>query len=135
MITALDTSVILDVVGAEERFGAASLAALKRAAARGSLVVCDVVWAEASWVFADGDEARRVLARLDVSYVPLQQAAAERAGAWWQAYRRAGGPRECVVADFLIAAHAHEQADVLLTRDRGLARDHFDGLRVEDPTA
>lgn len=135
MITALDTNVILDVVGGQDPFGFQSLAALNGAGGRGSLVVCDVVWAEASSVFRDIDDARRVLAQFGIGFSPMSQAAAVRAGRAWAAYRRSGGPRERVVADFLIAGHALEQADVLLTRDRGFTREHFDGLRIEDPSA
>jgi len=40
-----------------------------------------------------------------------------------------------VVADFLIGAHALEQADRLLTRDRGFHRSAFAGLAIVDPFA
>jgi hypothetical protein len=40
-----------------------------------------------------------------------------------------------VIADFLIGAHALEQADRLLTRDRGFHRRAFDGLVIVDPSA
>ena len=61
--------------------------------------------------------------------------AAETAGGMWAAYRRSGGPRTRVVADFLIAGHASRHADTLLTRDRGFGREHFAGLPVIDPSA
>jgi len=40
-----------------------------------------------------------------------------------------------VVADDLIGAHALEQADRLLTRDRGFHRRAFAGLAIIDPSA
>ncbi|MDQ3631994.1 MAG: type II toxin-antitoxin system VapC family toxin [Actinomycetota bacterium] len=135
MITALDTDVLVDVVGGDHRFGPSSLTALNRAGGRGSLVVCDVVWGEVSSVFPDLGEARRALRCFEIEFSPMSQASAERAGEAWRAYRRAGGRRERLVADFLIAGHATEQADILLTRDRGFARSHFGGLRIEDPSA
>ena len=134
MITALDTNV-LDVLRADQEFGRSSIAALGLAAERGSLVVCDIVWGELSSAFDDVDEGRGVLDHFGVTFSPRSPASAERAGRSWRAYRRAGGPRERMIADFLIAAHALEQADALLTRDCGFTRAYFSELTVIDPTA
>jgi predicted nucleic acid-binding protein len=57
-------------------------------------------------------------------------ACADLAGATWREYRRRGGSRTRVVADFLVGAHAQVRGGRLLTRDRGFFRRYFKDLRV-----
>ncbi len=135
MITAVDTSVLLDVFTDDPTFSAGSLAALRACLAEGPLVACDVVWAEIGASFPDAAAATRALEAIPVRYEPIGRAAAARAGSAWLGYRRAGGPRERVIADFLVGAHALEQADRLLTRDRGFHRPAFADLLIVDPSA
>jgi hypothetical protein len=59
--------------------------------------------------------------------------AAELAATAWKEYRRRGGKRTRVIADFLIGAHATVQADRLLTRDRGFYGRYFSRLTVLAP--
>jgi predicted nucleic acid-binding protein len=133
VITAVDTSVLLDVLGPDPVFGARSAQALRDAIAQGSLIACEVVWAEVGGRFAQTGEATRVLERLTVAYSAMHVAEALQAGHAWQAYRARGGTRERVIADFLIGAHASARADRLLTRDRGFFRTYFEDLIVVDP--
>ena len=133
MITALDTSVLLDVLGADPVHGPASAAALRAAIDAGSLVACEVVWAETAAFFPSGAEAATALGRLGLRFEPLDEACALAAADAWRAYRRPGGRRERVVADFLIGAHAVQHAERLLTRDRGFFRSYFAGLAVIAP--
>jgi predicted nucleic acid-binding protein len=134
VITAVDTNVLLDVFSGDAEFGRRSASALKRCIAEGSLLACDVVWAETGAWFPDAKTAENALKRLRVDYSPLAAPTALAAGFAWQAYRKAGGARERVVADFLIGAHATAQADRLLTRDRGFYRSYFAELPIVDPS-
>ncbi len=71
---------------------------------------------------------------LGISFSHVDRDVALVAGAEWRSYRRRGGPRERIVGDFLVGAHARLRADRLLTRDRGFYRTYFEGLEILDPT-
>lgn len=135
MITAVDTNVLLDVFVADPAFGEASANLLRRCRAEGRLVACDVVWAEVGGTFPSTEDAQEALARLNVDFSPLGPEEALAAGTAWSRYRRRGGKRHRVIADFLIGAHAAAHSDRLLTRDRGFYRSYFEDLSVLDPSS
>lgn len=136
MKTAVDSSVLLDVLGADSEFGEASREALRSAHDAGALVACEVVWAEVRALFPGDEPFREAMDLLGGRFDPLPPEAAELAGSLWRGRRkRSGGEaRRRVVADFLVGAHALLRADRLLTRDRGFYRRAFEGLTVTDPS-
>jgi len=134
MITAVDTNVLLDVFGANQKYGTASAVALDRCAAEGSLVASAVVWSETAAAFAEEAAFERAMRDLGVSFSPLTEAAANRAARQWRSYRQRGGRRDRITSDFLIGGHALIRAERLLTRDRGFFRQYFSGLQVIDPS-
>ncbi|HEX6903800.1 MAG TPA: type II toxin-antitoxin system VapC family toxin [Thermoanaerobaculia bacterium] len=136
MKVAVDSSVLLDVLTSDPKFGAASREALRRAYDTGVLVASEVVWSEVRAHFPENYSFLSAFTKLGMSYEPLRQEAAELAGQLWREYclnthRR---DRDRIVADFLIGAHAQVQADALLSRDRGFFGSHFKDLRLIDPT-
>jgi predicted nucleic acid-binding protein len=134
LITALDTNVLIDFFGADPTFGHLSNQALRRCIGEGGLVACDVVWAEVAAWFPSPSRAAEAMDRLGVRFGPVDVPSALSAGSEWKAYRRHGGARERMIADFLIGAHALAHADRLLSRDRGFYRTYFKKLQVLDPT-
>ncbi len=134
MITAIDSSVIIDILSADAEFGAASRNALKAAVRIGRVVACDVVWAEVAAYLIDPSEVSVKMSDLIVEFSPVDEATASLAGARWREYREKGGPRSRILADFLIGAHALLQADRLLTRDHGFHRSYAPSLVVVDPS-
>ena len=133
MLTAVDTSVLLDVLLNDPRHGPHSLAALRRAVAEGSLTICETALAEVVPTLASAD-VPRFLSDWNLAFVPSSQASALLAGEMFRTYLQRGGQRGRVVPDFLIAAHAQLHSQRLLARDRGYYRDYFKQLDVWDPT-
>lgn len=133
MRTAVDSSVLFDLLLADAQFGVGAREALDRAGMAGSLVVSPPVWAETRAYFPDSAGHTRQMLDLQLDYDALTSASASRAGALWREFRKRGGGQRRVIADFLIGAHAASQADALLTRDRGFFRAYFKGLKLIEP--
>ena len=73
------------------------------------------------------------LEALAICYDAISATAAHLAGSIHWQYRREGGPREHLVPDFLIAAHAQVQCDRLAAIDRGYLRRYFPRLKILQP--
>lgn len=133
MITAVDTNVLLDVLLPDPEFGLRSKAALKRSVGEGGLIAAAPVWVETGSWFKNQREMNSAMQSLGVEFEDLDLDACLLAANAWRSYRRQGGTRDRVAADFLIGAHAQRRADRLLTRDRGFFRTYFRGLKILDP--
>ena len=133
MVTAVDTSVLLDVLLDDPRHASSSLIALRRAANEGVLIISETALSEILPVRPLG-EVDSFLSDWRLRFVSSTQPVAISAGEMFRAYLQRGGKRGRIVRDFLIAAHAQHLADRLLARDRGYYRDYFDGLELWDPS-
>ena len=132
MKTAVDTSILFDIVKGAPGAAAAQIA-LESALAQGSLAVCAVVVAELGRYFPDEQDLIEFLAACQIDHDPLSLQSALVAARIMRGYAKNKGPRERVAPDFLIGAHAIEQANALLTTDAGFYRHYFKGLKVMAP--
>jgi len=135
VITAVDSSVLIDVFGADVTFGTRSASVLRRCLSDGAVIACEIVWSETAVVFEHEHDFLQAMRTLRVDFSAIEQKAALRSARAWRRYLGHGGRGQGVVADFLIGGHAVEQADRLLTRDRGFYRDYFTSLRLLDPSS
>ena len=133
MTTAVDSNVLIDVIGPTTKHAAPAIAALDEARARGALVICSVAAAEIAAYFATAREMESILSEMSIRMTDLRAADLHAAGTAYVAYRRRSSkPKDRMLADFLVGAHALDQADTLLTRDRGYYRTYFPRLKLVD---
>ncbi len=130
MITAVDTAILLDVLVNNPEHAERSEALLIQAYEQGSLIISPVVYAELVPQARDRQELDGWLHQTAIHVVPLTVEHGYTAGIAHAAYRKAGGKRERILADFLIGAHAQHEANRLLTRDRGFYRRYFSRLTI-----
>ena len=153
MITAVDTNILLDVLIPRAPHGDESERALAEALRAGAVVISDPVYAELAVHFPEQEKLDRFLADTGLRRASSNAEALHRAGSAWSEYIRrrpalaclqcgatqdlhcdkcgaSVQPRQHVVADFIIGAHALVQADQLLTRDRGYYATYFPELTL-----
>jgi len=129
MTTAIDSSVLLAIFNGESD-GSRWLDALIRTRREGRLILCEIVYAEIAPAFDNRPALDRQLESMGISIVSINPEAAWQAGVTFLRYRKEGGPREHMIPDFLIAAHALCQADRLAATDRGYLRRWFSDLQL-----
>ena len=135
MITAVDSSVILDVLTGDQGNASASLAALRKASREGGLIVSESVVAEVRPAFESNALFEEFLGDWGLEFMPSTLRSSIRAGEMLrQMLARKKRPGGRILPDFLIGAHALEHADRLLARDRGYLRDYFAELALWDPS-
>jgi len=133
MRTALDSSILI-LLYQKQPGWEAWRTSLERAATEGELIISPVAFAEFSIAYPTVTSVKDDLERLRIIYTPIEPEAAYLAGQMFLRYRREGGPRQHLLPDFLIAAHASVQADRLAAIDRGYLRAYFPTLALLTPS-
>lgn len=133
MTTAVDSNIIIDLIGPSTAFTDPAIAALDAARAKGALIISPLVAAEIASYFATEQDLVGALRGMAIACVDFTLRDLHLAGSAYVDYRkRSSKPKDRMLADFLVGAHASHHANALLTRDRGYYRTYFPKLKLID---
>jgi hypothetical protein len=129
----LDTNVLFDLWDADPLWHVWSGEQLRRLSILDELAINVVVYAEISVRFSTPAKVDAKVAELGVTVLSIPRAAAFLAGKAHLDYRRNGGSKGNVLADFFIGAHASVLTCPLLTRDTRRYTTYFPMVRLIAP--
>lgn len=129
----VDTNVLVDVLEDDPQWADWSVGQLRAQSKVHRLAINPVIYAELSLTFSTVEALDRVLDELDLAMIELPRSALFLAGKAFVRYRRQGGKKANVLADFFIGAHAAVSGYPLLTRDTGRYASYFPSVSLIAP--
>lgn len=129
----VDTNVLIDVLGDDPAWADWSTRQLRAQAQVHELFINPVIYAELSLAFDSVEAVDEAVGILRLSFYDLPRPALFLAGRAFVKYRRAGGTKTNVLADFFIGAHAAVLGCGILTRDSRRYRASFPSVALIDP--
>ncbi len=130
MISVIDTNILLDIFLPDPLHGESSLKLLEKVYRQGTLIICDIVYAELAPQFEEKNLLDETLDKIGIDIVASNTETLYSAGQLWLKYRKQQKNRDRIIPDFIIGAFAIIQGDRLITRGRGFYRNYFKGLRI-----
>jgi len=129
----VDTNVLVDVLGNDPEWADWSVAQLRSQAQIHRLVINPIIYAELSLTFSTVEALDDLLAAMQIPVQEIPKPALFLAGKAFVQYRRQGGTKSNVLADFLIGAHAAVAGLSVLTRDVRRYASYFPTVRLIAP--
>ena len=129
----VDTNVLVDVLVNDPDWVDWSIAQLRAQSQIHRLIINPIVYAELSLTFSSVEALDRVLADMVLPVVEVPKPALFLAGKAFVQYRRRGGQKSKVLADFFIGAHAAVARLPVLTRDAQRYQSYFPSVRLVTP--
>jgi predicted nucleic acid-binding protein len=133
MITAVDTNILLDIFLPDPHFLHDSLERLKKCERNGSLIICEIVYAELAAAFPSKSLLDHALGNAGIQLKSSNRDILWNASEIWKKWIKVSGSkrdRTKILPDFIIGAHASYYASQFLTRDRGFYRTCFHRLPI-----
>lgn len=129
----VDTNVLLDVLQDDPAWADWSVRQLRAQAQVHELFINPVIYAELSLAFESVQATDESIEGMGLSVQELPRPALFLAGRAFVKYRREGGAKGNVLADFFIGAHAAVMDCGILTRDARRYRSYFPRVALVTP--
>ena len=129
----VDTNVLIDVLEDDPDWADWSIGQLRAQAKIHRLAINPIVYAELSLTFSTAEALDRSIEELGLAMVEVPRPALFLAGKAFVRYRRQGGRKNNVLADFFIGAHAAVSRWPLLTRDARRYTTYFSDVTLIAP--
>jgi Predicted nucleic acid-binding protein, contains PIN domain len=98
-----------------------------------STVINPIIYAELSLTFSTHEALDEAIGEMRLEIIDIPRPALFLAGKAFAQYRRRGGQKQNVLADFFIGAHAAVSGFPILTRDSRRYRSYFPALKIISP--
>jgi len=131
----VDTNVLIDVLENDPRWADWSIGQLRAQSKIHRLAINPIIYAELSPTFSTVEALDRSINDLGLVLIEIPRPALFLAGKAFVRYRRQGGEKQNVLADFFIGAHAAVAGYSLLTRDARHYATYFSGIRLLSPAS
>jgi predicted nucleic acid-binding protein len=129
----VDTNVLVDVLEDDPSWADWSIGQLRAQAQVHELFINPVIYSELSLAFDSVDAVDETLESLGLGFEEIPRPALFLAGRAFVKYRREGGNKTNVLADFFIGAHAAVLSCGILTRDSRRYRKYFPRVALIAP--
>lgn len=129
----VDTNVLVDVLSDDPQWADWSIQQMRAQAQIHELAINPIIYAELSLTFTSVEALDETIADLGLTFLELPRPALFLAGKAFARYRRQGGAKQNVLADFFIGAHAAVSGTLLLTRDARRYRNYFPSVGLITP--
>ncbi len=131
----VDTNVLVDVLEDDPEWADWSIGQLRAQSKIHRLAINPIIYSELSLAFSTVEALDRAIDDLGLTMIEIPRPALFLAGKAFVRYRRQGGKKNNVLADFFIGAHAAVAGYTVLTRDTQRYSTYFSGVSLVSPAS
>lgn len=129
----VDTNILVDVFEDDPSWADWSIQQLRAQSQIHALLINAVIYAELSLTFSTLEALDKALENLGLIFAEIPRPGLFLAGKAFVRYRRRGGTKNNVLADFFVGAHAAVLECAILTRDSRRYRTYFPSAALIAP--